>query len=179
MTRMQIWTKILLAVLGLYCAFQLLQSGIYIYPLVMVYQSPEGLQENIIFILFYIILFLISVIFIYQLLFRGQKWAQRIVGPDTLPDSPDKDHTDWIPIYRLAFLCCGVLMLFWAIPSAARLVYAWFLESREEFLPTRLRMNIFNGITTAIRFALALYLILGAPHLLRWHLSKSKIEQQP
>jgi len=180
MTRMQVRTKILLAVLGLYCAFQLLYSlGTYIYPMMLLYNDPQALQSNpyiVFFILFYLICILISVIFIYQLLFRGSKWARRIAGPDTPSDSPDKDHTDWIPLYRLAFLCCGVLMLFWALPPAARLIYAWLLESREEFLPSRLRINIFDGITTAVRFALSLYLILGAPHLLRWHLSQPKIE---
>ena len=116
---MQTLAKVLLAVLGVYLLSQIvINLGMYL-PLLfgdfMPELSPLGTFITILYFVFYIA-FVIFVVF--QLLFRGQKWAQKIVPTEEI-DANQEQACKLSVIFRLGLVLLGVRgdLVYWPGPG--------------------------------------------------------------
>lgn len=107
------------------------------------------------------------------LLFRSDGLAKIIAGPDA--GECEKADTRWIIAgLRLTMCLCGILMLYRpisllipAIINSPKSLFDTVLNRQEFPLPTRTIRLIF---TETIKGAFGVYLILGAPHYVRWQM---------
>ncbi len=82
--------------------------------------------------------------------------------------------------YRLAATFCGILVLGWSAPRLGNLVHNWYLTSSSsvegyppDIASSMVRQIPMQIIWTAVQFTMGLYLLLGAPHLVRWQLRRA------
>jgi hypothetical protein len=180
MNKMQVWAKILMAILGLYGILVLLRD-VWTSFAYLIYQidSPGLKFTTVNYILFVITILFISlfVCVIYQLLFRGDKWARRLVWDI----HGEQNHVEifWLPAsYRLAAFVCGIVIFYWTMPTIIRLFYLWisYFQGEPDY-----RIHEMPGdstILTILRLVLSVYLIYGAPHFVRWQVKKALTESK-
>ena len=170
MNKMQTLAKILLAVLGIYTLLNLLPKlSLYI---TMLFSNTLGnysaIGKTMIFLWLLLHIAVILVI-AYQLLFRGRFWAEKIVGEKF--EESQKNVLSIPAAYRLAFVVCGVLIIFWALSYVPRFF---------AILYTRYQQGMFyksydwlNLLIIVIQLTIGIYLLCGAPHFVRWQVKKS------
>ena len=177
MNKMQSLAKVLMAVLGLYILFHLFKDCGVIFSLV---QYADLDEINMVKVVIISILYLaIYIIFIYQLLFKGDKWSRKIVS-DTLSQDDSQPDICWLTVsYRLAAFVCGIIILFWTLPAMINFVVHIFVQAQYGELVREQHKSLYrnNTIVTILRLAISIYLICGAPHIVRWQVKKSLVEQ--
>jgi hypothetical protein len=105
---------------------------------------------------------------IYALVWKTDFWSAKIAGPD------ERDGAEiwWLPFaFRLASVCAGILYLSWAISALASITvrYIQMMDPRFTFRP----MPWHNVVGWVIQLGLAIYLLCGAPHFVRWQVKKT------
>ena len=80
-------------------------------------------------------------------------------------------------IYRVAFTVCGVLVLSWALPRIAQIL-SNIAVMKSDTLPNDMhaeltQSNWISLIYFCLQSAIAVYLIWGAPHLVKWQVNRS------
>lgn len=169
MNKMHSLAKIVLAGLALYIifcfGFQLL-SGLAIMFLRPYNEMPI---LNIILLLF-VCLCLTATIYLF--IYKSDKLAEKIVGTFELP-TPEA-QIQWLPVaFRLVAVSAGVICLYrfiaWGITIARS--YAMAKASNFEHAARFLRFEQIAG--WLILLVIAIYLLYGAPHFVRWHVKKT------
>jgi len=180
MNKMQVWAKILMAVLGLYGLLVLLKDmGNSFASFIYVSRIPDFKFTAGIYILLAIsLLFVLLLIFvIYQLLFRGDKWSRRLV--EDISEEQNRGEIFWLPAsYRLAAFVCGILLLYWTLPAIMQLCYLWisYFQYKPDYLQHKMPGD--STLVTIIRLALSVYLLCGAPRFVRWQVRKALSESK-
>ena len=180
MKRMEVLAKVLLGVLGLYGLYYcLIQVGLFLYFLVSYFMHGHiSIENQTAFFSAFAGYLLVGGIIIWiaiELLFRGETWAKKIVGQHEYMEAvePAKGISEIVIYYRLAFVCCGVLMVFWAIsPLLKYTIEYWYTDPRVTLVSYLFQQHLVGIVTAALRVAAGIYFIVGAPHLMRWHVWK-------
>jgi hypothetical protein len=111
------------------------------------------------------------------LLFCSEGLVKIITGPDS--DLCEKVDIRWVAAgFQMTFCFCGLLMiyscltrLFYYIPAIFRepILSYTTLQGQEALF---LQRSLAGGFETIIDSFIAVYLIFGAPHYIRWQLRK-------
>ena len=166
--KMRTLARVLLAVLGVYLLSQIvLNLGMYIPFLFSDLVDNFSLFGKFLLALYSAFYIAFITFLIFQLLFRGEKWAVKIVPVEEIETNQEKIFT--LPIaFRFGFVLCGVLIIYWVLGSIPRVIFSFFgLYRRQTGVP--LSFHEWSTLLSVIfRLALGVYLIFGAPHFVRW-----------
>lgn len=170
MNKMQTLAKILLAVLGIYTLLKSLpQLASYFVMFSFNSLGDCSIIGKILMFLWLLLHTAFILVIAYQLLFRGRFWAEKIVGEKF--DESQKDVLSLPAAYRLAFVICGILIIFWALSYVPR----FFV-----ILYTRFQQGMFHNssdwltlLIIMVQLTIGIYLLCGAPHFVRWQVKKS------
>ena len=98
-----------------------------------------------------------------------------------LPSESVESQTLEAAIYRVAFTVSGVLVLSWALPRIAQIlsnIAAMKFDAVPENMHADLtESNWISLIYFCIQCGIAVYLIWGAPHLVKWQVNRSSNSQ--
>jgi len=172
---MQIIAKAVLSGLGLLLAVRLCSSAV---PILAQTGVPAGARA---------LTLTAAAVCITAILVWGvcnnTRTARWVVGDGEVP-AEHKQHSAMIVSYRLALLLAGLFLLPGAFETVGRLlVFLWPPHLREAFT-WLINTGTFPGrdarawqwyawILDGFKAALAFYLILGAPHFVRWQVNRS------
>jgi len=169
MNKMHSLAKIVLTTLALYMTYWLgatLLNTAFMIGTIHLDESPT----------FYIaapfVVLLLPAIIIYQLLYKRDKWAKKIVGASDLP--APKSPIQWLPIaFRLASVAAGLYFLLHFVFGLSRaLSYYARIKAYDSIYP----QNAFATeriIGWVLLLPIAIYLLCGAPHFVRWQVKKT------
>ena len=167
MNKMHSLAKIVLTGIALYIAFYLFQALLFGFSMFFIQGYNTGTPATIIISLLFIGLFLGVVIYLFVKL---DKIAEKIVGKDELREP--ETQIQWLPLaFRLTAITAGFYCLFIIITRVAVLIRTYSLSRRFGSYG-----YIEHIISILILLAIAIYLLCGAPHFVRWHVKKA-IEQ--
>lgn len=110
----------------------------------------------------------VGVVF-YVLVRKADLWSAKIVGFD----EPRETRVWWIPFaFRLTMIFTGLLSLYWVIPRIISGFACYYLYYRE---PGAARGDLTWHwvVGWIIQLPLAIYLLCGAPHFVRWQVKKT------
>ena len=88
-------------------------------------------------------------------------------------ESEAKEHT--LPVramFQLAAVFSGVLVLSWALPKLVQLAINFSLVKDSVFLEDFIKHNWPTWVGYVLQVVLGVYLLVGAPHLVRWQIRK-------
>ena len=110
----------------------------------------------------------VGVVF-YVLVRKADLWSAKIVGFD----EPQETRVWWVPFaFRLTMIFTGLLCLHWVIPRIVSGFARYYLYSRE-YAVSRGNLTWHDIVGWIIQLALAIYLVCGAPHFVRWQVKKT------
>ena len=103
--------------------------------------------------------------------------ARRLV-PDAVVGMPEFESS----LYRVVFTGCGVLVLSWALPRIAQVLSNIFMMHGDS-VPNNMHRQLTESnwisiIYFCLQSAIGLYLIVGAPHLVKWQVNRSRRGKQ-
>ena len=181
MTRMQILAKTTLTILGIYAVLTLWSGypGHYMYRR----EPPAVIPE----ILSLCAVGVLGALIVYFIVFNNTRFADRIAGPGEILE-PRKQLRLLGKSLRIGLVFAGLMLLPRSIPTMAKIPKVFFLIRPalndiiiSKSVPDILRLSYsewFRNIYGFLRAILALYLIYGAPHFIRWQLKQS-LHPQP
>ncbi len=178
MTKMQLIAKLVLTLLGLFLLAQFLENA---HLIVVHVFSGHNAMHPVLGVFLVALYCSVSCLLLWCLLFEN-KWAQKMIGP-TYAGRESLDVT-WVAAgFRLVFFFCGAMM----IPGSVS-----FLLKAAEFAFTGPRVVIhmiiyryvdrvflkewdewLHLVLNVVRTLLAVYMVLGAPHYVRWLIETS------
>lgn len=104
---------------------------------------------------------------IYALIWKADFWSEKIMDAD----ESDQAEVWWLPFaFRLAVVCAGILLLSWNISAVSKVV-SRYVRAREYTGSNLLPWHTLVGCLAQL--VLAIYLICGAPHFVRWQVRKT------
>ena len=119
-----------------------------------------------------LIIFLAIVSAIYLLIIKREKFAQKIVGSD-LATEPDT-QIPWVPFaFRLTVICTGFIALYKFIIISATIVRIVIMLRNRDVGLGQLYYSINQIAAWLILLPIAVYLLCGAPHFVKWHTKKT------
>lgn len=177
MNKMHILAKIALASVALYTiiitAFTVLNI------IAIICSSSPDFNIGIVLVLVATLLsfIVITAVIAQQLLFRADKWADKIIG--TSDSDRIENHIPWLPVtYRIVLVCCGILILYWTTPQIFGLinrVLIGFQYKEADYRPPQLA--VWPSLASyVIRMCFGAYLLFGAPHFVRWQVTKTLVQ---
>lgn len=173
---MQIVAKAVLTVLGIYAVVTLYRfyPSRYISPT----EQPAILQEILLFSAFTIFVAFIA----YLMIFNNATLSRKMAG--TGENLESENQAIWlIQSFRVGLILTGLMLLPNSSPAIIRILKIPFLirPAVNDILTSKSVPNIFRlsyaqwykNIYDFLKMVLALYLICGAPHFIRWQLKHS------
>jgi len=105
---------------------------------------------------------------IYALIWKADLLSAKITG---IYES-DQAEVWWLPFtFRLAAVCAGILYLSWGISALASIIATYVRMADPRFANRPMPWErLVGGI---IQLPLAIYLLCGAPHFVRWQVKKT------
>lgn len=180
MNKMQMFAKIALAIMGLFVIIEITKSILNSLPLI---GAADSLYVTIMSCISIIGLVVLIIVVIHQLFIRGDKWASKIVC------YPEKNQSrispDWLPTtFRLVSVIAGILFLYWTLPSFFSLISSSVIglspELKAKFYPGSAVSYFYpRFVSFALRLALTVYFLCGAPQFTRWHVRKALEYYEP
>ena len=169
MNKMHSLAKIILTALALYIAYQL---SITLLSILFMIGLTDFDKSPIFYIALPFVALLLPAVIIYQLLYKRDKWAEKIVGAADLPCP--KSQINWLPIaFRLASVTAGLYSLLHFVSGLSRaLSYYARIKAYDSIYP----QNAFATeriIGWVLLLPIAIYLLCGAPHFVRWQVKKA------
>jgi hypothetical protein len=169
MTKMQIIAETVLTALGVYAILSLCR----------LYTPPSLGPERDLPVWWYVVFFSglvpLAALVIFFLIFNNDGIARRMAGPGPIPDR--HTQTIWlIKSLRIGLVLTGLMLLPKSIPVILNIVSIIISNFRAGTFPDipaappRIR---FKNTYSLIRMVLAIYLVCGAPHFVRWHVKKT------
>jgi len=181
MTRMQVLAKTALTVLGIYAIVTLWNS----YPGGFMYrhEQPAVVPEILSLSTFAVL----AALAVYFMIFNNTALSKRIAGPGEILDP--RSQAIWLAkSLRVGLALAGLMLLPRSIPTMVKIPKIFFLIRPavndiiiSRSVPKILRLSRsewFRNIYGCLRAILALYLIYGAPHFIRWQV-KHGLWQEP
>ena len=173
MNKMHQAAKIAFATLAIYLVIKLLPS--FIMGGNAIYMN-RSLSNFLPFLFSFGITILYVWLLIHFLIIKRDKLAVKIVGETDLP-TPD-NYFAWIPFaYRLACMTAGLFFLYYIVWDIAAAMSRYIMiKSSTPEMGTR---QMFSGgfshinISSLIMLPIAIYLLCGAPHFVRWQVKKT------
>jgi amino acid transporter len=175
MTKMQIIAKTILAVLGIDAVVLLWGSypGRYHYP----DAAPVILQ-----VLWLVAFAVLTVVIVYLMVFDNDYLCRQIVGPED--DSARAEQAALLAkSLRIGLVFAGLMLLPRSVPTMIKIPKLFFLVRPAvndiiifKRVPDILRLSgpeWFRTIYNSLRAILAIYLVCGAPHFVRWQVRHS------
>ncbi len=165
--------RILVAVAALYV---LILFGMNIIQGLMVF-TVQGYANQVFKwtpLVYFVILIALFALIGYLFLYRREFWAKLITGTESQPEVGQTGETsqrDWLRFaFRLSCVIAGLLFVF-------RICYA-IITILQKYVVFQLKSRPFNIsstyiITWIVLTAIAVYLLCGAPHFVRWHVRKT------
>ena len=170
MTKTQTLAKIALVTLGLYViispGLMLILSALF---------SFQQIQGGFNFLS--IIMLLINGIFlaavIYFLIYKSSHYAKKIVPQTTEPQTSAEPIT-WLPIaFRLLSLTAGAILMLRFLGNVTGFLQRLIFKINQPMVFDGLGSNIEVFASMLIYLALAIYLLYGAPHFVKWQIKKT------
>jgi len=176
MTKMQITAKAMLTTLGIYAAVTFISS-----------HNNIPYRENRLWLIsLYAMMIVIIVYFVGRsLIFKNDFLISKILDPEE--DAEEFDRRMYlIKAFRIAFVLLALLLL-----CSSRTIYDT-VKLLQMFSLPNIRMWIIDAIETGqfnfskytfhyivnfLRLSAIIYLLFGAPHIIRWHLRHSCLDQ--
>lgn len=113
----------------------------------------------------------LAAVLLYVLLHKADWLTERIARPQ----EPIRADVSWLPTaFRLACVFCGILVLYRVIPAMISTARAYLIVRHE---PLAVQSPTVTGnqiLAWIILLILALYLLYGAPHFVRWQVRKTQ-----
>jgi len=159
--------RIILVGLGIYV---LVKYGIGLFaglPYLFYGESPLRRFAVVQLVSFVLVTVCLSLL-IYALVWKADFWSAKIIDAD----KPGQAEIWWLPFaFRLTSVCAGILYFPWAISALASIIgrYIQFMDPRFTFNP----LPWHNIVRWVIQLGLAIYLLCGAPHFVRWQVKKT------
>lgn len=170
MTRMQIIAKTILTVLGIYAVVTLWRSypGQYHYP----NEAPVILQ-----VLWLLAFAVLTVLIMYLMVFDNDYLCHKMAGAED--DSAGAERQALLAkSLRIGLVFAGLMLLPKSVPTMIKIPKLFFLirPAVSDMITSRDLANIlklswaewFRNIYSFLRAILAVYLVCGAPHFVRW-----------
>jgi len=169
MNKMHSLAKIVLTTLALYVAYQLI---ITLFGTLFMIESIHFDKTPIFYIALPFVALLLPVVIIYQLLFKRDKWAEKIVGAADRPGP--ESQINWLPIaFRLTSVAAGLYFLLHFVSGLSRtLSYYARIKASTSNYPQNI-FTIERIIGWVLLLPIAIYLLCGAPHFVRWQVKKT------
>ncbi len=165
-------TKILLSVVGIFFLIRLVPQIVFLISGLITGYSFELLHTTIIVSM---LVGLISWALIYFFIYNRTFLAKRIVGSEDITD--DSRSYPWFPItLRMGCVFAGLYCLFVSATKFTQLLYFIMINKRSGFDTSLWPRFGADYILPCLLIIPAVYLILGAPHFVRWQVKKT-IEQ--
>jgi hypothetical protein len=183
MNRMHIFAKIMLSGIGIFFAIRLLASMPTLMWMAVTRPSDLSLPVALFWTAF---LGLCLAALLYVFLYRGEELAKRIAAARELAEPDTKLH--WLPAaFRLVCMAAGLYCLSIAIWNTTHILlryllyYQMYQNIRGITVSTPEVLSIEQVISCVLMLILGIYLVLGAPHFVRWHINKTLqiCKQQP
>lgn len=183
MNRTHAFAKIMLSGIGIFFAIRLLASMPTLMWIAVTRPSDLSLPVALCWTAF---LGLCLATVLYVFLYKGEELAKRIVGARELAEPDAK--IQWLPAaFRLVCIAAGFYCLSLAIWNTTYILlrYLTYLSMYGDRPGTIVRtariVSVENVISSLLTIALGVYLVLGAPHFVRWHINKTLqiCKQQP
>ena len=173
MTKMQTLAKTTLTVLGIYAVLTLCNS----YPGSFMYRREQpAIMPEILFLSAFTVLATLAVYFI---IFNNTTFSKRIAGPGEIPE-PRKQIDLLGKSLRIGLVFTGLMLLPRSIPTLTKTPKMFLLIGSaiddiviSKRYPRMLILSYsewFRNTYDFLKAMLALYLICGAPHFIRWQL---------
>jgi hypothetical protein len=106
----------------------------------------------------------------YFLIHRASKTAVKIVGKDDLPDPINPSA--WFPFaLRMAAVIAGYFALSKAISTSSTIYQNILVSLQAHGTMAQFYKSLFY---TVVQLAIAIYLLCGAPHFVRWQMRKTR-----
>ena len=159
--------RIILVGLGIYV---LVKYGIGIVaalPYIFYSESSLGVHPIARFISLAIMIVCIGLV-IYVLICKADSMSAKMIDVY----ESDQAKVWWLPFaFRLAMVCAGIIVLSWSISAIASTIarYAQVMS----YGPSRASIPWQKLVGWIIQLLLAIYLICGAPHFVRWQVKKT------
>ncbi len=110
----------------------------------------------------------ITALIIYLLLSKADFFAERVVGRE----APVRRDVDWLPFaFRLTSVFAGILYAYWLVPWIISDVGRYVVSRQSRLSSIDLTWDCVAG--WVIQLGLAIYLLCGAPHFVRWQVKKT------
>jgi hypothetical protein len=114
-------------------------------------------------------LWLVALFYVFAV--RREQLSRKIVGTDALPE-PDS-QIQWLPVaFRLICIAAGLYCLHtvaWRMVSDLSIYFFHKADARYVEMPLRADQIL----SWLMMLAIAVYLLCGAPHFVRWHVKKT------
>ena len=139
-------------------------------PIYLIIQNPSLKTIGTSFLMLLTTIFYILVL-IYFLIIKRNKWSKKIVDVSGLQDT--EGRMQWIPmVFRLMSVTMGIYLLLLLLLSLNSVLLATMSMNGHQFsanMPQILRRYLGQLIFLPI----AVYLLCGAPHFVRWQVKKT------
>ena len=161
-------TRIILIGLGIYILIEVGRPFLFSLPYFLFYDSSvrpfvfASLLSSIFAIAY-------AILIIYVLFYKANFLTEKIVGAET----PSEAKAWWLPFsFRLTAVFCGIYFMYHLIPSVVAAVSEYVMPLPEGvYYQRNLRWDkVANWVVSS---ALAIYLLFGAPHFIRWQVRKT------
>jgi len=172
MNKMISLAKIMFVGLAIYLCIGIARNILFAIAVILRPFSWQGLGIFI-FSLCLSLVFLTAIII--MLVFKRDKWARRLIVKDIAPDQPLNTELTLAMTFRL--ICVGVglyclMTFFWTISHLLRNILM-NIKYNQDLGVARYYSTSIDYIQVALLLVLAVYLLCGAPHFVRWQVKKT------
>ena len=171
--KMRTLARVLLAVLGVYLLSQvIINFGMFLPVFFSSFGAVFSSSGGVLYLIYYMAYIAFLVFLIFQLLFRGQKWAKKIVPTEEVEANQEQAFS--LPVvFRLGLVLCGVFIIYSVLSSVPMVIFSLLgVFSMGKEMP----LGFYQCLTLlglAFRLAIGVYLVFGAPHFVRWQVKKT------
>ena len=138
--------------------------------LVSLFYSSRG--DYLLYLLAPVLIIAFTVAVAWVILSQLDRWAEKVVGP-TCDEQPGQPVAVLPAAFRMVSVFSGLLCLYWLVPRIISAVQGYIIARQHNFDYASAKVNPTHILAWAIQAALAIYLLFGAPHFVRWQVKKT------
>ena len=163
------FTRIILTAIGIFYIIKIIPAIIQTTAFAIYSRTRESLWSVSIGIL----LTAIAILLLWYFFFYLRDWlAEKIIGRNTTDESDRQ--VAWFPAaLRLSCVFAGLYCFFTAVLMLLQQLSIYFLYAGQNLSRTPVVFDIIKIIELILLFAGSVYLVLGAPHFVRWQVWKT------
>ncbi len=167
MNKMHSLARIVLVGLGVYMLYQLASSLLFtMFGVLSNTLYGSSVVVTVSLLLFYLCLGLA----IYQLIYRREKWAEKIIGASEASGS--YEQVDWLRVsFRLISVAGGIYCLSRLVTAVGFGLQRYLLARASQGAYLQYIFEYLFGLVVLL--VMTIYLLCGAPHFVRWQMKKT------